>query len=272
MVITKDTQLCISIAEHPGNFGATVLNAGFRALGLDFIYKPLRVNDDKLAEAIGGLRSLGIRGCGVSMPHKIRVIKYLDEIDEYVGKIGAVNTIVNDAGVLRGYNTDFSGARTALRKYYDAKGKKVLIIGAGGAARAIITALQGCGTREICLTNRDERRGRRLTEEYGLTYLPYAKKEESQGDLLINATPVGMLYGDDLIIGRNTIRSYEAVMDVVVSASVTALIKSAKEFGLVAISGLDMSLYQAAEQFKLYTGNDAPLAAMSDSIKNFYEI
>lgn len=272
MVITKDTQLCISIAEHPGNFGATVLNAGFRALGLDFVYKPLRVNNDKLVEAIGGIRSLGIRGCGVSMPYKISVIKYLDEIDEYAGKIGAVNTIVNDVGVLRGYNTDFSGAKTALQKYYDARGKKVLIIGAGGVARAIIAALQGCGAGEICLTNRDESRGRRLAEEFGLTYLPYTKKEEPRGNLLINATPVGMMYGDDLIIGRNAIASYEAVMDVVVSVGETSLVKSAKESGLVAISGLDMSLYQAAEQFKLYTGRDAPLVAMSDSMKKIYGI
>jgi shikimate dehydrogenase len=272
MRITKDTKLCISIAERPGNFGATVLSAGFAALGLDFIYKPLQVGGDKLADAVTGIRSLGIRGCGVSMPHKIKVLEYLDEIDGSARKIGAVNTIVNDGGVLCGYNTDFLGAKAALQKHYDIKNKKVFIIGAGGAARAIIVAFQECGAKEIHLTNRDEERGRRLAEEFNLSYLQYAKKNEMRGDLLVNATPVGMSFGvGGAIIDEDAIKSYKAVMDVVVSAEPTILIKTAREFGVVGISGLDMALYQAAEQFRLYTGKEAPLTAMLDSMKDLYK-
>lgn len=272
MFINKDTKLCISIAERPGNFGATVLGAGFKALNLDFIYKPLKVSSRQLEGAIGGIRSLGIRGCGVSMPHKINVIKYLDKIDEYAKKIGAVNTIVNDNGVLFGYNTDFYGAKTALQKYYDVKNKKIVIVGAGGAARAIIMALQVCGAKDIFLTNRSDDHGRQLAKEFNLLYLDYAHRNEVGGDLLINATPVGMSSENkELIIDEASIKLYKAVMDVVVSASPTELIKAAKKFGLVVVSGLDMSLNQAAEQFKLYTGQEAPLEAMADGARLFYK-
>ncbi len=105
MTINKDTQVCISFAKRPGNFGATVFNAAFEALNLNFIYKPFQLDEGKLEEAVKAIRVFGIRGCGVSMPHKVNVLRYLDELDPAAEKIGAVNTIVNTDGVLKGYNT-----------------------------------------------------------------------------------------------------------------------------------------------------------------------
>src|SRR5438046_2951853 len=136
MKITKDTTCCISIAGSPGNFGATLFNTAFEALSLDYIYKPFRVMPEDLSKAVAGIRAFGVRGCGVSMPHKIKVLDLLDAIDPLAEEIGAVNTIVNNNGKLTGYNTDVSGAMRALKERYDVRGKSAHIIGSGGVARA----------------------------------------------------------------------------------------------------------------------------------------
>ena len=272
MKITKNTQVCISIAGRPGNLGANLFNASFEALSLDFIYKPFQVSEDKLSSAVDGIRSFGIRGCGVSMPHKVTVLEYLDEIDSVAEKIGAVNTIVNSNRVLRGYNTDFEGARMAVNTRYNINKKKVFVIGAGGAARAIIMALKESQPGEIYITNRDEVVGEQVAKEFNLRYFPYNNKDNFEGDFLINATSVGMLpYSDEMIITNESLRSYEAVMDVVVYPNTTLLIKSAKEYGKVVIPGFEMALYQAAAQFKLYTNQEAPLNIMRESMDNFYK-
>jgi len=270
MTINKDTKCCISIAERPGNFGSTIFNAGFEALSLDFFYKPFKVTEDGLAGAIEGIRSLGIRGCGVSMPHKVKAIKLLDKIDPVAQKIGAINTIVNDDGVLSGYNTDFEGAKRALGESYNVAKKKVLIIGAGGVSRAVILALKENGAGKIYLTNRSEEKGKSLAKEFDINYLDYAERNDFKGGLFVNATSVGMKPQDkDMIIDEDSIVGYDAVMDVVVYPFKTALIKEAERQGKVAIPGFKMSLYQAAAQFKLYTGKNASLEIMAESIKKF---
>lgn len=261
MKITKDTVFCISLAARPGNFGATVFNAAFEALSLDFFYKPLQLDEEKLGDAIKGVRALSIRGCSVSMPHKINVLKYLDELDPVVEKIGAANTIVNTDGVLKGYNTDYVGAKRAIEEKYGIAGKKVLIIGAGGVARALIVAALELNPNEIMLTNRHEEKGKELAEEFGLNYVSF--KEMSACDLLINATSVGMAPDDqEMIVSEDYLSRCEAIMDVVNLPPETKLMKIAKEQGKIVIPGYEMTLNGAAAQFEMYTGQKAPLNVM----------
>lgn len=271
MQITKDTVCCISIAERPSNFGSTVFNTSFEALALDFIYKPFKVTAEDLPTAIKGLRAFGIRGCGVSMPHKTAVIKYLDRIDPVAEKIGAVNTIVNEAGILSGYSTDFIGAKTVLEEGYDVSGKKVVVIGAGGVSRAIIVALKELGAGEINISSRDEKRGRAVADQFDLDYFSYDQKDNQAGDLLVNATPVGMVPDiDGTIVAKESFKNYQAVMDVVQNPYETSLARGFKDLGKIVIPGYKMAIQQAAAQFKLYTNQAPPIELMVDSVRKLF--
>lgn len=259
--IGKETQCCISIAERPGNVGANLFNAAFEAKGLNFFYKPFQLSPEHLEDAVRGIRALGIRGCGVSMPHKTEVIKYLDEIDPIAAKIKAVNTILNDGGRLKGYNTDYSGAEQAIAEKYPLANKKVLIVGAGGVARALTTAVQHLQAGTVMLANRREENGRALAQEFGIEYVSF--KSLPSCDLLINATSVGMAPNmDESIVDEPFLASCEAVMDVVTNPLQSKLLKSAEDLGKVVIPGILMALYGAAAQFELYTGEKAPLDVM----------
>jgi len=264
MPLDKDTTLCISIAEKPSNFGTTIHNSAFQALKLNFIYKAFKIEKEGLAEAIRGIKVFGIRGCGVSMPHKTRVMQYLDSIDEHAKKIGAVNTIVNDAGRLIGYNTDYYGAKMALQNSYASAGKTALIIGTGGVARAIILALKDLGAN-INLTSRDKDKAKELTREFNVGFYG-GNLEDISGDILVNATPVGM-DGEGTIVEERVLEKFKAVLDVVVLKE-TPLIRKAKEKGLITIPGYKMSLYQALKQFELYTGKEAPVKVMEQSLRS----
>ncbi|MBI5078300.1 MAG: shikimate dehydrogenase [Candidatus Yonathbacteria bacterium] len=267
--ITKNTEFCISIASAPGNFGSLIFNRTFKSLSLDFIYKPFRVTPDNLNKAILGIRALDIRGCGVSMPHKTIVHKYVDAVTTVAKEIGAINTIVNKKGVLTGHNTDVVGVETALKKYYPIKGKTAHIIGAGGASRAIIVALKRGQCKEITLSNRDEKKARIISKKFGIKYCPSNARKQIKADILINATPVGMTpLVQDMIIDKDELKNYHAIMDVVVSPIHTKLIKTAKKEGKIIISGYEMAVYQAAEQFTLYTGKKAPLKMMTKYVKD----
>jgi len=270
MNINKDTQVCISIAERPGNFGSNIFNAGFKAMSLDFIYKPFKVLESELENSVKGIRAFNIRGCGVSMPHKVKVMSYLDYIDPVAEKIGAINTIVNNQGILSGYNTDFVGAKKVLAEFYDVRAKKALIIGAGGVSRAIIMALKESGASEIFLTNRDESKGKKVAQELNLEYCAFDKKADLKVDLLINATSVGMSpLEKETILDRKFLRNYHSVMDVIIYPPETLLMSNAKKEGKVVIPGYKMALYQAMEQFRLYTGQEPPLDMMLWNINNF---
>lgn len=269
MKITKDTQFCMSLAVSPGNFGSYVFNSTFKELSLDFIYKPFRVLPGNLSTAILGIRALNIRGCGISMPFKTEVHKYLDKIDSVAKKIGAVNTIVNRSGVLTGYNTDVIGAEKALG-LYPIEGKTAHIIGSGGASRAIIAALENGLCKEIILSSRDEEKAKRVSHELKIEFRSYKTKKKIKADLLINATPVGMTPKEnDMIVNEDELKNYKAVMDVVLSPIHTRLIKTAETLGMVVIPGFEMALYQAAEQFTLYTGKKAPQDIMMKYMKKF---
>lgn len=252
--ITKDTQLCISIAARPGNFGTVFFNELFGKLGLDFLYKAFKVEPKNLSAAIAAIRALGIRGAGVSMPHKQTAMKYLDVVDAKAKKIGAINTIVNRQGKLIGYNMDYYGAVAALKKISSVNKKRVMLIGAGGIARAIAMALKDLKVRNVTVINRDSNKAKSIAKAFGFRYHSYTKKVEITGDLLINATSMGMSSEDGLILEYQDLRKFKAVIDVIVSTKKSKLIQTAEKLGLQAVTGITITTGQATAQFKLYTG------------------
>ena len=267
--INKDTSVCISVAENPGNFGANFHNTAYNLLGFNWTYIPRKVeNATELEKAINGVRVLDIKGCSVSMPYKETVIQYLDDLDVSAERIGAVNTIVQkENGNLKGYNTDFYGAKKALEKA-EIKGKKVLMIGAGGAAKAVGLAVKELGGI-LTVANRTYDRAKELIKKLNEKVIPWEQVNNSSGYLLINATSVGMKSLNEMIVKEEIIRNFTMVMDVVIYPAETKLLRIAKETGKEVIPGTLMCVYQAAEQFKIYTGFDAPEKVIKSTLKAF---
>ena len=262
--------VCGSISARPSPFGVAMHNAGYRALGLPFTYVAFAI--ERTEEAILAMRYLGIRGFGVSMPHKIRVMQYLDRLDETAQEIGAVNTVVNDDGFLTGHNTDWTGAVGALEEKTVLKGKRAVVVGAGGAARAVVYGLlrRGC---EVTLYNRTASSGQALAEGLGVRYGGDLCALEAAGncDVLVNATSVGFHAPDDSVILPSLLSEGKVVLDVVFVPPVPRLVREARARGCVAISGTRMLVHQAAYQFQLYTGQEAPLAAMEQALLDTIE-
>lgn len=253
----KDTVVCISIASRPSNFGCTLHNAGYRALNLNFIYKSFGITDQKAL--IDAVRVMGIRGCSVSMPFKQSIIKELDKLDATAKEIGAVNTIVNDSGILTGYNTDTFGAEMALRNIGFVPDERVLLIGAGGVARAIICALNRLKAVNITICNRNAEKIDELDSERRLYRIDWEDRNGFKADLLINATPIGMSpETNSMPISKEAINNFKSFFDVVVSPPKTRLIARAVSLNKNVIHGYQMSFYQAVKQFELYTDHEAP--------------
>lgn len=265
-MINKDTQVCISIAEKASNFGTTLHNMAYKELGLNFMYKAFSVND--LEGAIDGVRALGIRGCSVSMPFKQAVIPLVDALDETAESTGAVNTIVNDGKCLKGYNTDLIGARTALALLRPQSEEPIMVLGAGGVARAILVALSEMGCSNIVVATRDITKYPSLKTIANYRVIPWHSRHEYQARLLINATSIGMTPDVKLMpVETEYIHDTRAIMDVVVSPMETSLISYARKAGKSVVSGYQMSLEQAAAQFFLYTGRPAPRLIMEEGVR-----
>lgn len=267
--INKQTQVFVSLAEKPGNFGAVFFNFLFQKLSLNSIYKPLRVQAKDLAPAVAGIRSLGISGAGITMPHKQAVMKYLDKVDPVAKRIGAVNTIVNHRGLLTGYNTDYYGVKAALKKVPNLRRKSVLLLGAGGIARTFALALKQSGARQVYITNRNEAKGRAIARTFKLRYYSYERRADLLVNLFINASPLGMLASDALPVPEKFLRTIQNVIDVVVSAKKTRLIKMAEKLKLKTVAGLQITTEQAAAQFKLYTGEYPPDNLVKQAIEEY---
>ncbi|MBC8490085.1 MAG: shikimate dehydrogenase [Bacteroidetes bacterium] len=267
--INKDTIVCISIAAKPGNFGANFHNSAYKHLNINWVYLPRKVvSATDLERAINGVRALSIKGCSVSMPHKEAVVRFLDELDLSAERIGAVNTIVqNDNGDLKGYNTDFYGSKKALEKT-EIKGKEVLMLGAGGVAKAVGLAVKELGG-VLTIANRTYDRAIELSEKLKTRAIHWEQVKNSSAYLLINATSVGMKKSNEMVVNEEVINNFDVVMDVVIYPAETKLLRIAKEKGKEVIPGIFMCVYQAAEQFKIYTGFDAPKEIVDRTIKVF---
>jgi len=251
--ITKDTRLCMSLAARPGNFGTRFHNFLYRELGLDYVYKAFTTQD--LPAAIGGVRALGIRGCAISMPFKEDVIALVDELDPSATAIRSVNTVVNDDGHLRAYNTDYIALRRLLASHQVPVDAAFALRGSGGMAKAAVTALSDAGFRTGTVVARNEKAGRELAEAHGYDWR--AEPGDLRADLLVNVTPIGMAGGPesaDLAFGAETVRAADTVFDVVALPSETPVIRLARELGREVITGDEVLVLQALEQFALYTG------------------
>ncbi len=252
-IINRDTQLCMSLSARPGNFGTRFHNFLYGALGLNFVYKAFTTGD--LPAAVGGIRALCIRGCAVSMPFKEACIEYLDELDPSAKGIMSVNTIVNTDGYLKGYNTDYAAVLSLLQAGKVPFDVDFALRGSGGMAKAVACALRDAGFTKGVIVARNQTTGTALAKHYGFAWTPELGEDEP--GLLINATPIGMAgaaESDQPAFPEDTIRAAQLVFDVVALPAETPLIRRAGSLGKPTISGAEVIVLQAVEQFALYTG------------------
>ena len=282
--ITGHTEL-IGLMAYPIRHSSSpaMHNAAFAKLGLDYAYLAFEVDNDSLEGAVQGIRSLKLVGSNVSMPNKTVVHKYLDKLSPAAEKCGAVNTIVNEDGVLTGHITDGTGYMMSLKDNgVDVIGKKMTIVGAGGAATAIEIQAALDGVTEISIFNRKdefwanaEETVRKINEKtnckaqlFDLADLDKLKEEIASSYLFTNATGMGMkpLEGQTYIPDKSFLRPDLIVSDVVYYPRETELLRMAKEVGCKTMNGLGMMLFQGAAAFKMWTGEDMPIEYMKEKL------
>ena len=262
------------------SFSPGMHNAAFDALGLNWRYLPFPVSPDKLEDAFRGLLAAGIQGLNVTIPHKQTVISQLSSLEDSASQLGAVNTIKVDSSsgseiITRGYNTDVVGFINALKEAHfgSHKGKSAVVIGAGGAARAVVSGLIQEGFSKITVLNRNVERGQALVE----TFCQYTCRMEalplttghlidctSSDSLLVNSTPVGTWPESDYSVWPDQIPipSGLTVFDLVYNPPMTKLLRQGRDSGAAIISGLEMLIYQGAQSFHIWTGLPAPVEVM----------
>jgi shikimate dehydrogenase len=265
MLLNAETRVCISVAAKPGGFGPLFHNFLYEKLGLNFVYQSFRTAD--LLGAIRGVRALGIRGCGVTMPFKEAVIPMLDDVDVNAGAIGAVNTIVNNDGRLSGYNTDYLAIRELIRERGPAPHTPTAVLGSGGVARAVLKVLRDLGYGNVVILARNPETGRTLGHAYGYAHF---KPEDSvdRRDFLINASPVGFQpEGGELALPFTVEQREEAstYFDLVASPPDTHFLNDGRAKKKTVLTGFEVLCLQAREQFHLYTGVQPPKAAFEEA-------
>jgi shikimate dehydrogenase len=241
-------------------------NTAFQKIGLNSVYVAFEVEAENVPRALDGFRALGVCGVSVTIPHKQAVIAHLDAVDPVAEKIGAVNTLLIDNGHIRGSNTDWVGAMQALETVTELPGKTVLVIGAGGSARAIGFGLREKGAKML-LANRTLSKGQALATELGCECIPLTDVEGVRADALINTTSVGMTpHVEDTPVPAAVLANIAAVMDIVYSPVETRLLREAKQAGCRTVDGRYMLLYQGVAQFELWTGRTAPVDVMRTTL------
>ena len=271
----KGSTNIVGLIGHPveHSFSPPMHNAAFKALDMDYAYVAFDVDPSNLKSAIDGAKSLNVKGFNVTIPHKIEVMDCLDEIDEVAGLIGAVNTI--DFKNMKGYNTDGIGAVRAIEEVTSINNKNVVVAGAGGASRAISFYIAKYGAKSLTILNRNVEKAQKLAGDINLisnveadsiseigNYLPDA-------DILINTTPVGMHphIDDEPIACADDMHEDLVVFDAVYNPNETVLLKEAIKAGAKPVYGIKMLLYQGAESFKIWTGQNPPIDVMEDALR-----
>jgi shikimate dehydrogenase len=242
------------------SLGPAMHSRAFAETGQPGVYLAFRVTD--LAGAVAGIRALGIRGVSVTLPHKVAVMDLLDAVDDTARRIGAVNTVVNREGTLTGTNTDWQGAVAALEDRTEIRGRRVWVLGAGGAARAVAYGMVSRGGR-LTVVNRNRRKGEQLAADFNANFMPLSEVGPLACDILVNTTPVGMWPET----GRSPvplagIAPPMVVMDIVYNPVRTLLLETAARRGCPSVDGMAMFVAQGAAQFTLWTGRPAPAGAM----------
>jgi len=239
-------------------------NGAFAHLGMNRVYVPFPVKD--VAAAMNGFRALNVKGVSVTIPHKQAVIDNLDEIDPVAEKIGAVNTLVINNGKIKGFNTDWLGANRALEQELSLSGKKVLLLGAGGSARAIGFGLLEAGA-EVIIASRTQSSGEALAANLNCPWQPLAEAGGIAADALVNATSVGMgAQVENSLIAAQALGNFQVVMDIVYAPLETRLLREARAAGCKTVDGLAMLLLQGVAQFELWTGAKAPVELMREKL------
>ncbi|NRF95068.1 shikimate dehydrogenase [Paenibacillus frigoriresistens] len=253
-----------------------MLNRAFEEAGINAVYAAFHVRPEELGDAVRGIRALGYRGINVTIPHKVEVMQYLDEIDEGARIVGAVNTIVNESGKLIGYNTDGIGYVRSLKEEtgIELKGKSVLLLGAGGAARGVAYALAKEGARRIYIANRTKERALELadtissfTEAIGLG-MDELGHVVDEVQFVLNTTSAGMHpHVEELPLPLEFLRSHHLVSDLIYNPRITRFLREAEARGARIHGGLGMFIYQGAFAFEYWTGAPAPVAAMRQVVE-----
>ncbi len=276
--ISGKTKVCGLIGnpvEH--SMSPAMHNAAFREMGLDYLYAAFRVEAADVEKAIAGMRALNLRGLNVTIPHKVAVLPLVDRLDPLAEKIEAVNTIVNDNGVLTGYNTDATGfLQPLLENGIEPQGKNVLILGAGGASRAVSFILADRGANLVILNRKEEldwaeELAGRISQNFKISVPALELTDENlkgqldKADILINVTSVGMSPNtDNTLVTKDQLRPGLIVYDVVYNPVKTKLLGEAEAAGARTIGGIDMLAWQGAIAFELWTGQKAPLKLMKE--------
>ncbi len=263
------------VAENPT---IVMQEAGFRALGLHWRYQNFEVRPEELGAAVAGLRAMHFQGINCTIPHKVEVLKYLDEVSPDAALMGAVNTVRRDGERLIGENTDGKGFLRSLREDagVEPQGKRIVVLGAGGAARAMTVELALAGARAITIVNRTAERALPLVEllgEHTPVEVEFVLWDGSYTlptdvDVLVNATSIGLYPDVDArpAIDYDSIRPGMVVCDVIPNPPQTPFLRQAAARGARTLDGLGMLVYQGAIAFKMWTGHDAPVEAMKQAL------
>jgi len=276
--VSGKTKVCGIIGDPIEHTASPLMhNVAFANMRIDYCYIPFRVRKEDLGQAIAGMRALNIRGLNVTLPHKVAVTKFLDELDPLAEKIGAVNTIVNDNGVLTGYNTDATGFLQALlEKEPEPKGKNMVILGAGGASRAISFILAERDANLVILNRQleldwAEELARRISQTFQKEVKALKLDEENlvmaldKADILVNATSVGMSPNvDETPVPAQLLKAGLIVFDIVYNPIKTRLLREAEAVGAETISGIDMLVWQGALAVEKWTGLKEPIELMRE--------
>lgn len=253
-------------------------NLAMERLGLNYRYLPFHVKPDHLGRSVEAFQILGGVGFNATVPHKEALVKYMDWLDPAAERVGAVNTVAfGERGERLGFNTDAYGFKTALNAgwWEPLRGKTVIVLGAGGAARSVLVALLDSGVGEIFLANRTLQRAEKLKDDFLVHYTqavitPLPLVEESlpwgAADLLVNTTSLGLHAADAWPWSLEGLKKSAFVCDVVYSAHSTPLVRAAQRLGVKGMDGLGMLIHQAAEAFRIWTGYDMPVAAVKEYI------
>ena len=259
-----------AVVGHPvrHSLSPVLHNAAVRALDLDWVYLAFDVGPGSGADAVRAMRTLGIDGLSVTMPHKADVAAAVDRLSPTADRLGAVNCVHLEGGEVVGESTDGVGFIDALRndEGFDPAGARCVVLGAGGAARAVVLALGEAGAAEVAVVNRTEDRAAEAAALAGDAGRVGDADAAAEADLVVNATPVGMAgadASDSSPIAASLLRPGQVVVDLVYHPLRTPLLSAARKRGATAVTGLGMLIHQAAHAFRLWTGEDPPLEAMS---------
>ena len=278
----KATTQIYCIFGHPvkHSLSPNMHNSAFHALGLDSVYVAFDINPDDIGDAVGSIRTLGIKGVNVTIPHKQTIIPFLDEVSPDARLTGAVNTVKNQDGKLTGYNTDVGGFLRAIKEHldFDPQGKTLFLVGAGGAARAVMSACCMNGISFVYIMDIFPEKAEKLAIDFNDNFqdihietILSEEKEKladkmSVADILVNASPAGMDGEGKPDVPLTSLSKNAVVYDLVYKPPETNLLIEAHELGLKASGGLSMLLYQGAESFEIWTGETAPVDVMRKAL------